>query len=515
MSLQSLEQDLRDLPRIGKLVKDRGYRQIWRFEHGGKAYYLKFYPKEGTRDRFRRWFRGSPAMAEFTRLVKLQTAGIPAPRAVAVLMGLKIAERGGDAVILEAIEPSVQLDHYFNEHDLRGQQVPEHLEIARQIRGILRQLIKARLGHEDLHLGNFLLKEGRIYLLDGYAVRTGGFTPGHLFHLAHSVGRYATAADLLRGWNELGPGAERPMPIENPVSTQLASAFIRGRVTSENRYFGRLSHGPWRGTFFKQEKFPRRWSAASRLTITHDDWRRELPRLLGQIERDELPVLKRSRSGDVLAAQVTLGGQPLDIIIKRPRKRYWYRYLNEIGRGSRAKRAWIKAWKAIARNLPTAWPLLYVQKRQLGYVVDAIGIFERVPGQTLARADLDAMPPDQRDMLFRRTGRILRKIDRLGFAHFDAKASNWIVFPDGALGPFPVMIDIDGIRQRRWIALGIRRLLKSLRDINRQYSQADSLALCQGYAPAAALTREPFPNQPSREKRDRHDALALKLTDDH
>ena len=54
MSLTALEQALRDLPNIGTLVKDRHYRQVWRFEHDGKAYYLKFYPKGGYRDLFRR-----------------------------------------------------------------------------------------------------------------------------------------------------------------------------------------------------------------------------------------------------------------------------------------------------------------------------------------------------------------------------------------------------------------------------------------------------------------------------
>ena len=92
-------------------------------------------------------------------------------------------------------------------------------------------------------------------------------------------------------------------------------------------------------------------------------------------------------------------------------------------------------------------------------------------------------------MLFRRTGRILRRIDRLGMSHFDAKASNWMVRPDEKLGPSPVMIDIDGIRERRWTALGIQRLLKSLREINKQYSVPDSLSLCQGYAPTAARKR--------------------------
>jgi hypothetical protein len=44
------------------------------------------------------------------------------------------------------------------------------------------------------------------------------------------------------------------------------------------------------------------------------------------------------------------------------------------------------------------------------------------------------------------------------------------------------LIDVDGIRFRRWAALGISRLLRSMKD-HPQYTVADSLALCQGYAP--------------------------------
>jgi hypothetical protein len=130
-----------------------------------------------------------------------------------------------------------------------------------------------------------------------------------------------------------------------------------------------------------------------------------------------------------------------------------------------------------------------MERRRLGYVVDTLIVLERVPGPTLAAVDLNAIPPARRDMLLRRVGRILRRIEQLGFSHFDAKASNWIVRPDERRGETPVLIDIDGIRQRTWVALGIERLLKSMRK-HPQYTPADSLALCQGYAPFTRVERE-------------------------
>jgi tRNA A-37 threonylcarbamoyl transferase component Bud32 len=481
-----LEHSLRDLPRIGTQVKDRGYREIWRFEHRGKAYFLKFYPKHGWRDYFRRLFRGSPALAEFARLQLLQKANIPAPRAVATLVNFRLADRVGDAVVLEAIEPSISLDAYLLQHQMNGTRAPDHLRLAREVRQLVQQLDQAGLGHDDLHLGNFLIAGGKLYLMDGYAVKAGGMRRDHLLLLGHSAAPFATTTDLLRGWYALGDGG--PMPTTNRLSLRLWRGMIK-RVKTDNRYFGRLVTDTWRGVFVKRS-VPRPWSAASAMEFEQTDWARAWPTLLKRMEADEFQILKRSPSGDVLAGELVVGGRPIEIIVKRPRRRYWYRYLNEIGRGSRPRRAWVKAWRALHRGLPTAWPLLLMERRRFGYVVDAVVVFERVPGEVLSRADLNALDTDARDRLFRRAGRVLRRIESFGWSHFDAKNSNWIVQRDAPGGPYAIMVDIEGIRRRRWVALGIQRLLKSMLR-HPQYTPADSLALCQGYAPRAPLALSP------------------------
>lgn len=482
--VSNIEETLKTLDKTGTLVKDRAYRQVWRFEHEGRGYYLKFYPREShedpfhkLRDRFRRWGRGSPAMLEFLRLQNLQRARIPAPRAVAALPGFRIGDKRGDAVIIEAIEPSVQLDVYLREFQQQGRTAPNHRDLSRQVRELVHQLVKAKLGHQDLHLGNFLLHEGKIYLLDGYSVRR-GMRAQDLYRLAHSAAPFATITDMLRAWRLLADG---PMPARNPMSARLRSDFLK-RLGDDDRYFGTLRLGDWTGSFFRSTKFPRTWSAASNLTVSREDWERLWPELWEKIERDELRVIKRTRSGDVLAAEITLGGVTLPVVIKRPRKRYWYRYVFDAFRRSRSWRGWVKGWNLIARNLPTAWPLLAMEKRQAGYITDSISVFERVEGPTLRRVDLDALSPEQREALFRRTGRLLRTIDTTGMSHFDAKASNFIVRDDPVTGPSPVLIDTDAVRFRYWPGLGLRRLLKSMQE-HEQYTPADSLALCLGYAP--------------------------------
>jgi tRNA A-37 threonylcarbamoyl transferase component Bud32 len=484
VSPEALEKLLRDLPRIGKLVRDRGYRQIWRFEFEGRGYYLKFYPRKTSW--LKRAFRGSPALREFVRLQALQRAGIPAPRAVAQLSGFRLKQQTGDAVILEAIEPAVPLDKYVTDLAQAGEAIPDRAALAKKIVELVRKLGSARLGHDDLHLGNMLLQDGKIFLLDGYAIRFGGLTLSNVMKLAHSVRGLATRTDLLRAWRELGPGG--PMPMRNPISNRQWRKFLE-RARNENDYFGKLRFGPWRGIFFKKYKYPRRWAPASGMNISRDDWERAWPELWRKIEAGELKAIKRGPSGEVLAGELRLGGREISVIIKRPFKRYWYRYLNEIGRGSRAWRGWYKGWTLIVRDIPTAWPLAVMQKRAFGYITDSILVLEQVEGEVLAHASLDAMDETQREMLLRRTGRILRQIDDLGLSHFDAKATNWIVQQDAMLGARPIIVDADGIRFRRWRALGIERLLRAMRD-HPQYTVADSLALCQGYAPFSPIQRE-------------------------
>lgn len=430
---------------------------------------------------------------EFFRLQWLQKAQIAAPRAMALLNGFNLGDQTGDAVILEAIEPSITLDQLLNRHELDGQCHIDHYNLAAQVIELVYALGKAGLGHSDLHLGNFLLHKEKVYLIDAYAIRRGGLKQAHVLHLGASVARFATTADIVRGWKRLG-GDGRPPPADNPVSRELWDAAVQ-RVLGKNRYFGRIQAAGWAGIVFKHTKHPSRWSEASSWTVDVEDWEREWPALARQIEADALPVLKRGPSGDVLAGQVTLGGRNLNVVIKRPRRRYWYRYLNDVWRGVRPRRAWRRAWDLIARNLPTAWPVALFERRRMGYVTDAVLICERVPGETLWQTNLDAMDVSSRGTLFHRTGRLLRLLEQRGFSHLDAKASNWIVREDQVRGPDPLLIDVDGVRRRRWftVGCGIQRLLRSLRE-KRQYTPEDSLALCRGYAPFAQLhEEEPVP----------------------
>src|SRR5262245_58312824 len=100
----SLEQTLRNLPKIGERIERDDSRQVWRFQHGQAALRLHFYPRSGGA------LRGNPALRELQTFQRLQKAGISSPRAHAAMVGFRINDEVGDALVLESIKPSISLD---------------------------------------------------------------------------------------------------------------------------------------------------------------------------------------------------------------------------------------------------------------------------------------------------------------------------------------------------------------------------------------------------------------------
>jgi hypothetical protein len=244
----------------------------------------------------------------------------------------------------------------------------------------------------------------------------------------------------------------------------------------------RTTIGSWTARFVPATK-PIAWSSASKLVLSRQDWEREWTRLEQSIAGDTLEVLKRDRSGDVVATTISLSGRPVDVVLKRPTEKSgigrWFRQ-------SKARRAWDKALTLRAINVPVEPPLVLFEKRG-----ESVAIYERVPGPTLENVNLDALDPAARRTLFHRCGRLLRRIENRKLAHTDAKSSNWIVFADPAMGPRPVLIDAYGIRWLNpWLQLfGLHRLLRAMKN-HPQYTPADSLAICQGFAPYAEFAVE-------------------------
>jgi hypothetical protein len=487
VAIASLENTLRDLPRHGQRVEHSDDKQVWRFEHDTKAYLLHFYPRgDSLPARLR---LGNRALRDFATFQAMQKAQVPSPRASSVLMGFRLEGQLGDALIVEAIEPSRKLDQLLFEHHLRGARVPCRYSLTRQVIEMIKQV--ARTGYRDteLGLGKFLVSaDHRLHYADVSTLRRGGLRTADVMRLAHDARHLATRADLLRAWQILG---NAPLPRRNRVTPRLWRRFARS-ATGENSYFGRIrdSSGPWSGHFTRRAQRPLRYASASRADVRRADWERAWPDLLARIESGTLERIKSDPSGDVLRGSVTLAGHSFDVIVKRPLRKRWYQPTVDLFRGSRALRTWKKTWQMLARDVPCEWPMLLMERRVLGYAVESVLVFERVPGVTLAAADLQAMEPSARSRFFRRAGHILRRIDDFGFfSHGDAKSTNWIVFDDPVDGATPVLIDLYGIRGYAWPMAGFNRLMRAMRQ-HPQFTPEDSLNFCRGYAPTAMVVTD-------------------------
>jgi tRNA A-37 threonylcarbamoyl transferase component Bud32 len=464
---------------LGQLIKSRPYRQIWRIEIEGRAIYLKFYPREAAR--VKRLFLGNPALREFSRLQQLQKAGIPAPRTISVLVGFRINNQLGDAVLMHAIEPGITLDHFFLESEISAQPDPQRRPIAEQITEITQKLIRARLGHRDLHLGNFLFCNGQVYLLDAYALVRRGMKMRHLLMLGHSVRRYATKTEMLRFWRTIG-GWRLP-PANNRIARKFWNKEL-SRTNSSNAYFGQFTRDNWHGNYFKSRKYPVRWSLASRLKITDEDWQSASTRLIAQFQSQQFTLHSETPHESIFSGQIILSGVPLNILIHRPRGRF----LQPIRR-SAAQRMWHNAWSLIVRDIHTPWPLLMIERRHLQSLEQLI-IFEHIPSVPLSKIDLNTLSRPHRDQLFHRVGDLLARTDQLGLYHRRATADNILIHTDPITGFMPMLTHTQSIRSRNKTQSSIHRLLQSLRSPQSAYNPSDSYSLCRGYAPYAKMQTE-------------------------
>ena len=227
--------------------------------------------------------------------------------------------------------------------------------------------------------------------------------------------------------------------------------------------------------------FPPSWTAVV-ARGSGGDWVTRLDLLRSPGHAPGAEILKRDRSGEVVGLTLDLGGEPTAVVVKRPRATRLGRRVADVLRRSRSRRAWDRTRRLADAGLPTERPLLLLERRRLGVVVEHSAVYGRVDGPTLATADLDAMADADRRHLLGEIGRCLRQINDLGLCHRDAKGTNWVVATVDNR-PTPVMLDCDGVvrdplglRRRE----GIERLLRSLRE-HPQGRPEDEAAVLQGF----------------------------------
>ena len=224
-------------------------------------------------------------------------------------------------------------------------------------------------------------------------------------------------------------------------------------MSGYNRWI-RLAGG-WSGRVFLEIKGYGAGSALSRHTFGVGDWKRCLrePEALRAGER----IYKKQGSAQVVGKDLRVGSTVIQVIVKSyPLRRGWKGLLEGVRR-SRALRQWHRACLLVSRQLPTAFPLVVLERRKFFLLRESILLTEEIPNsynlhRALKRGEIGSYTTRQRRELAERVGALLGKLYARGFRHRDCKASNLIIERGLKVkGGIRVwLIDLDGLRLGRW-----------------------------------------------------------------
>lgn len=487
-------------------VKHNARRDVWRAELGGHAYYAKYYYQDRGLRRLLSLLRQPACVAEWAGGTYALDAGIPAIEPVAYATGVCRKGRRCALLITRAVEPAEPLCDYWRRLISAGRGGAEREDI-RKLTELLAAMIarahQAGFEHLDMHAANILVqtlgpRRYRTVFVDLQSARRGvplrlRAVVRNLAQLNQWFRRHSTTTDRLRflrayfRWrNEfetqyshgrpLGAGfrqlVRRLARVAEHHAARLWAQRDR-RLTRDGRYFARLklAHG-WRGMAILRFKHAASDSRASQFAFSRDWWRTQLAEVLAERDAGDTANCKDSHSARVWRTTLAHPGGALPVIAKQPRARSGWRRLVQLLPPSRSRRGWDRGHALLHRDLRTARPLAYLERRVGPFVRESMLICEALPYATDLETWLRELPAHGRRRATALKRRVtldlagaLRELLRRGFAHRDCKASNLLVLDAGT--PKLVWIDMDGLRATAQPDLlrPLARLDVSLRDV--------------------------------------------------
>ena len=174
-------------------------------------------------------------------------------------------------------------------------------------------------------------------------------------------------------------------------------------------------------------------------------------------------LLKDGHSSRVLRRLLDLGQAQVEVFCKLSRRRNLLRKAIGLFRRSRPSRNWQIGWDLLAQGIPTALPLVILEKRILGLrFVAGIITYSLLPGKTLeqfVRRDASSLSMALSCRLTSQLAGLVRRLHEFDFFHRDLKGMNIFVHSDHSLVPSFYLLDLDGCRHD---GRGYRKRVKSL-----------------------------------------------------
>jgi tRNA A-37 threonylcarbamoyl transferase component Bud32 len=191
---------------------------------------------------------------------------------------------------------------------------------------------------------------------------------------------------------------------------------------------------------------------------------------------EQARILKPSRSSAVTAED--------GLVLKRYNRRKWGNVFVDLLRGSRARRAFSKAYHLELCGIPTARPIATADERLWFLPVRSYLLMEEIKGAL----SLGACSGDKRTACSL-LAELLGRMHREGFTHRDLKGGNLVFNDDGR----PHLIDLDGLRFVRRVpdsraVADLARLARDTRGWQRRVSRSDYARFLIAYCHARKLS---------------------------
>jgi tRNA A-37 threonylcarbamoyl transferase component Bud32 len=397
----------------GQIIKENQGRTVWRVPVGAPAFYVKRFPPEIFRDRARK---------EAALLRELDGEGIPCPKVVAWAR-----DSAGSYLLTEEIEGARPL------RALLAQGAPERSSLLRSFGALARRLHDRGIEHLDFHVGNVLVKEGELYVLDVHRARRG--RPSRTRRLegvafaALSFVDLVPLTGLLRFLRAYGVKSREEIVEVCRRLRRRREQYFRGRdarCLKESTGFGREE-----GIYYRKGV--------------------DLASVRAAVRAGGRPV-KGSASERV---EVLPGG----LFVKHTSR-------------ARALRTWKNAHALEVRGLPTPRLRACGPGWVVGDWIDAPNVGD------LAQGAWSAMSRQARNAFLSGLARLVRRLHELGVYHRDLKSSNILSGPGGCL-----FVDLDAVRLGRPVSPRERtfNLAQLSASVSPAVTRADRLRFLQAY----------------------------------
>ena len=341
----------------------------------------------------------------------------------------------------------------------------ERVRLFRRLVQTVAQHHNAGLLQEDLHLGNFLISEDRVYTLDAAAVvieqapveRRKALENLALLYAqvppAHDASNLAAFEDYarIRNW-----------PISNKDLADLRGTIDRQRERRERLFF--------RKVFRESSAFVCRKRLEHYYVCDRRDYNDAMRRALEHPESlfEDARFLKRGNTATVAVAQV--GGR--EVVVKRYNIKGPLHALNRAFRPTRAATSWRNAQRLRFYDIATPRPIALVEKRFGPLRRTAYFITEFHPGEAASEFfSRNDVPQEQKRRIAERIAALIGSLRTLRLSHGDMKATNFLVS-----GEDVALIDLDAMHKHRSTSRAACALARDVRRFMQNWSNDPDVA---------------------------------------